>query len=60
MSLSHRLEGMDANTASWLSSTFGLASVVGRPVTGFISNYFDIFPLWSYCANQVKQKNKKN
>jgi len=44
---------MDENLASWLSSTFGIASIVGRPFTGFVANYLHIHPLWSYCANQV-------
>ena len=47
------LEDVDENTASWLSSTIGLASVIGRSSTGFVANYFHVYPLNAYIANQV-------
>ena len=49
------LEDVDANTASWLSSTIGIASILGRPCTGFLANYFRIYPLNAYIANQVRR-----
>ena len=50
------LDGVDEVTASWLSSTIGLASIIGRPCTGFLANYFHVHPLTAYVVNQVYNK----
>ena len=49
-----RLLGLDEYTASWLSSTIGLSSVIGRPFLGSMADYLKVHPIWSYCINQVQ------
>ncbi|XP_078491675.1 monocarboxylate transporter 1-like [Ciona intestinalis] len=47
-----RIQGIDFESSAWLASAFGAGGFVGRPLTGFVCDYFKIHPFKAFCFVQ--------
>uniref|UniRef100_H2YR09 Major facilitator superfamily (MFS) profile domain-containing protein n=1 Tax=Ciona savignyi TaxID=51511 RepID=H2YR09_CIOSA len=48
-----RLTGLDENTCSWIAATIGIAGSCGRPITGWLFNYYNVHPRIAYTIIQI-------